>query len=51
MKLIYEKEREDKKNKSEEEKAKIKQEKEEQARFYGFAVVDGTIEKVNGFQI
>lgn len=43
VKLTYEREREERKNKSEEEKQKLKQEKDEQGRFYGFAIVDGTI--------
>jgi hypothetical protein len=42
IRLALEKDREERKNKSEEEKAKIKLEKDEQLKFYGSAIVDGT---------
>ena len=48
---MYEREREEKKNRPESEKAKEKQGRDELNKFYGYAIVDGTIEKVNGFQI
>ena len=51
IRLAYDKERQEKKSKPEEEKAKIKQEKDELGKFYGYSIVDGTIERVNGYQI
>ena len=51
MRSVYDKERLEKKSKPEEEKAKNKLEKDEIGKFYMYAIVDGTIEKVNGYQI
>jgi len=51
VRAAYEKERAEKKAMPEEEKTKVKHEKEELNKFYGYAIVDGTIEKVNGFMI
>ena len=42
VRLAYLKEKEEKKSRPEEEKAKIKQEKDEDARYHGYSIVDGT---------
>lgn len=44
-------EREERKNAKEEEKLRKKMIKAEMDRYYAFAIVDGTVEKVNGYQI